>query len=157
MQCSQHRAGPSIGTVASNYIPVALEVVCPGPGIPMPSAGTSTGERMPWGPSEETSSYAAVALSGMCLEVAAHIFPPPFFPSTSQHLSLNPFSFSFLLGSLPYRQPEQRCYKQDMGSLEICRQEQLKVFNGIPAVNRDKGGSAAWSRESVSDGVALPC
>jgi len=45
-----------------------------------------------------------------------------------------------------------------MGSLEICsEQERLKVFKSIPAVNKDKGGSAVWSRESVSDGVALPC
>lgn len=114
-------------------------------------------ERMPSGPSRDILSCAAVAFSGMCSEVAADISPPPAFPSTSQHLSLDPFSFSLLLGAPPCRQPGQRCYKQDMGSLEICKQERLKVFNSIPAVNRDKGGSAAWSSESVSDGVALPC
>lgn len=64
---------------------------------------------------------------------------------------------SLLLRAPPCRQTGQRCYKQDMVSLEICKREWLKVFNSIPAVNRDKGGSAAWSGESVSDGVTLPC
>ena len=55
----------------------------------MRSAGTFTGERMLWGLSRETLSYAAVALSGMCLEVTVDISPPPSFSSTSQHLSLD--------------------------------------------------------------------
>lgn len=69
----------------------------------------------------------------------------PFLP----HLSISPSTtfLSLLLGAPPCRQPGQRCYKQDMGSLEICKQEWLKVFNSIPAVNRDKGGSAVWSRQ----------
>lgn len=148
-------AGPSITDTAPSS-PVAVEVVRPDAGVPIGSAGTSAGQRMPLGPSGEMLSCAAVTVSD--LEVATDISPPPFFPSTSQHLSLNPFFFlSFLLGAPPCRHPGKRCYKQDMGSLEICKQEWLKVFNSIPAVNRDKEGSAVWSRESVSDGVALPC
>ena len=102
LQRSQRRAGPSITNKAPNNGPVALEVVRPDPGIPMRSAGTSAGERMPSGPSGEIFSYAAVTFSGMCLEVAADILPPPSFPSASQHLSLNPFSFSLFCLELPH-------------------------------------------------------
>lgn len=91
---------------------------------------------------------ASQALSGMCVGVAADISPPPSFPFTSKHLLPDPFFLLFLLLGAPLcTPPAQRCYKQDMGSLAICKQEWLKVFNSIPAVNRDKGGSAVWSRE----------
>lgn len=107
--CSAHSIGqvPPAGSGPTNAAapdnsPVALEVVRPDPGIPMQSAGTSTGKRMLSGPLGEILSYAAVALSGMCLEVAADISPPRSFPSTSQHLSLNHFSFSLFCLELPH-------------------------------------------------------
>lgn len=76
----------------------------------------------------------------MCLEMVADISAPPSF-------SISPSTFSLSSLELPHKQPWQRCYKQDMGSLEICKQEWRKVFNSISAVNRDKGGSSVWSRQ----------
>lgn len=119
---------------------------------------TSPLERLLLGPLGEMLSYAAVARSRICLEMPGRQLSNSYLSFHIQHPFLVSFTFSFLLGAPPWRQPRQRCYKQDMGSLEICsKQERLKVFNSIPAVNKDKGGSAVWSRESVSDGFALPC
>lgn len=111
-----------------------------------------------WGPWGRCLAMLLLLLVGSAWRCQADISPIPFFPSTPQHPSLVSVTFSLLLGAPPWRPPRQRCYKQDMGSLEICsKQERLKVFNSIPAVNKDKGGSAVWRRESVSDGFALPC
>lgn len=101
LQHTQHRAGPSvINAAAPDNSPGALEVVRPDPGIPMQSAGIGGEDAV--GTIGEILSYAAVALSGMCLEVAADISPPRSFPSKSQHLSLNPFSFSLFCLELPH-------------------------------------------------------
>lgn len=155
LQCNCIGTGPAITNAGAKKSPVTLGLVKMFPcrlRAPLPWRGCC------WDPWGRCLAMLLLLLVGSALRCQADNSPTPIFPSTSQHPFLVSFTFSFLLGAPPWRQPRQRCYKQDMGSLEICsKQERLKVFNSIPAVNKDKGGSAVWSRESVSDGFALPC